>query len=345
MSGDLVPETAPAAVEVARLRRQLEKAETPAELTAVVDYAAAIADRAKRFRQALKSAKRDDTAFVDAARQVYGIEIEAAFARLEAICQIAAVLPDRGELGRGVPATYSADDFGIHHSTAAQWKRWAERAAGVTMPALHASWATKPDGDPRGWDDPAISRILWSPPPAPAETPPLPDGRYRAIVIDPPWEMSTVVRHVAPDQEPWLDYATMTVDELGDLPVASLADADGCHVYLWVTHKHLPDGFDLLEQWGARYECVMTWRKNVGMTPYSWMYDTEHVLFARLGQSLPLLRNGLRLSFDAPAVGHSVKPDAFYERVTEASPGPRLDMFARHERDGFTAWGAEVATA
>jgi N6-adenosine-specific RNA methylase IME4 len=338
-----MPATAPAPTDIERLHGQLERAETPAELTAVVDYAAAIADRAKRFRQALKSAKRDDTAFVDAARQVYGIEIEAAFARLEAICQIAGVLPGAGRPENSKAGLdFTAADFGISAVTAAQWKRWAQRAAALAVPALHARWVTKPDGDPKGWDDPAISRILWSPPPAPPDTPPLPDGRYRAIVIDPPWEMSTIERHVAPDQEPWLDYATMTIDELAELPITDLAASDGCHVYLWVTHKHLPDGLDLLEQWGARYECVMTWRKNVGMTPYSWMYDTEHVLFARVGSALPLLRNGLRLSFDAPTTGHSVKPDAFYERVMEASPGPRLDMFARREREGFTAWGAEV---
>lgn len=117
---------------------------------------------------------------------------------------------------------------------------------------------------------------------------------------------------------------------------------DDCHLYLWVTHKYLPDGIDLLRSWGFNYQCVMTWRKNVGITPYSWMYDTEHVLFARRG-NLPLDRLGMRLSFDAPVKGHSVKPDVFYERIIQASPGPRVDMFARRPRDGFTVWGNEVA--
>jgi N6-adenosine-specific RNA methylase IME4 len=85
----------------------------------------------------------------------------------------------------------------------------------------------------------------------------------------------------------------------------------------------------------------MTWRKNVGPTPFSWMYDTEHVLFGRVGD-LPLSRNGLRLSFEAPVVGHSIKPDVFYERVCQATPGPRLAMFERGERDGFQVWGDEV---
>jgi len=86
----------------------------------------------------------------------------------------------------------------------------------------------------------------------------------------------------------------------------------------------------------------MTWRKNVGFTPFSWMYDTEHVIFARRG-NLTLTQLGLRLSFDAPVIGHSVKPAVFYERVLAASPGPRLEMFARREREGFIAWGNEVS--
>ncbi|MGH3428196.1 MAG: MT-A70 family methyltransferase, partial [Mycobacteriales bacterium] len=97
----------------------------------------------------------------------------------------------------------------------------------------------------------------------------------------------------------------------------------------------------LLEAWGFRYQCVMTWRKNVGITPFSWMYDTEHVLFGTRG-NLPLEKLGQRLSFEAPTVGHSVKPDVFYDRVTAASPGPRIEMFARRQRDGFESWGNEV---
>jgi N6-adenosine-specific RNA methylase IME4 len=85
----------------------------------------------------------------------------------------------------------------------------------------------------------------------------------------------------------------------------------------------------------------MTWVKNVGITPFSWMYSTEHVLFGRMG-SLPLEKLGMRLDFAAPVQGHSRKPDIFYERVRQASPGPRIAMFERGQRDGFEVWGDEV---
>lgn len=173
-----------------------------------------------------------------------------------------------------------------------------------------------------------------------------PDGTYSCIVIDPPWPMQKIEREERPKQGIALDYPVMTLDDIADekwVPIRSLA-GDDCHLYLWVTHKFLPAGLDLMRDWGFNYQCVMTWRKNVGITPFSWMYDTEHVLFGRRG-NLPLSRLGMRLSFEAPVVGHSVKPDVFYERVTEASPGPRLEMFARTKREGFIPWGNEVSDA
>lgn len=170
-----------------------------------------------------------------------------------------------------------------------------------------------------------------------------PEGKFSCIVIDPPWPMQKIEREERPDQGVQLDYPVMSLEQIADetlVPVRTLA-ADNAHIYLWVTHKFLPAGMDLLDAWGFRYQCVMTWRKNVGITPFSWMYDTEHVLFGRKG-SLDLQRLGLRLSFEAPVRGHSVKPDVFYERVVEATPGPRVEMFARRPREGFTVWGNEV---
>ena len=171
-------------------------------------------------------------------------------------------------------------------------------------------------------------------------TPDAPTGRYRCLVIDPPWPIEKLIR-VADPNDLTFDYPSMTLDEIAALPIADLADESGCHVYLWTTHKHLPDALALFDCWGVRYQCLMTWVKNLGFTPYSWMYSTEHVLFGRVG-SLALLRQGLRLDFSAARREHSRKPDEFYELVRLASPAPRLEMFAREARDGFTPWGNET---
>lgn len=174
---------------------------------------------------------------------------------------------------------------------------------------------------------------------------PAPTGKYKTIVIDPPWPVEKIEREERPNQGEYLDYPTMTLEQIRALDIRSLAFDDGCHLYLWTTQKYLPEAISMVGLWGFNYQCVFTWVKPTGMTPYSWMYNTEFVVFARFG-SLDLQRHGLKLSFEAPTIGHSVKPDVFYtDRVVPASPEPRLEMFARKTREGFTVWGNEVTDA
>lgn len=179
--------------------------------------------------------------------------------------------------------------------------------------------------------------------PEPAVTPVIPSGRYRCIVIDPPWPIAKIERTERPYQGDALDYPVMTLEEIAALPIDDMAE-DAAHLYLWVTHKYLPDGLSLVNGWGFDYQCLLTWVKPVGFTPFSWMYNTEHVIYAHRG-GLRLDRLGLKLSFDAPVNGHSVKPERFYDLVRQVSPGPRLEMFARQERIGFDAWGNEARKA
>jgi len=177
--------------------------------------------------------------------------------------------------------------------------------------------------------------------PQQTQTPTFPDKGYRCLVIDPPWPVQKIEREERPNQGLELDYPTMSLEEIAELPIPALADSNGCHIYLWVTHKFLPEGLKLFEKWGVKYQCVLTWVKNVGFTPFSWMYSTEHVLFGRKG-SLGLLIKGERLNFYGKVREHSRKPDEFYELVKRVSPAPRIDLFGREKRDGYEVWGNEV---
>jgi N6-adenosine-specific RNA methylase IME4 len=167
--------------------------------------------------------------------------------------------------------------------------------------------------------------------------------RFRTIVIDPPWGEDAGVTGVP--------YATMTLPEIAALPVRELAVPEGAHLYLWVTNQSQRSGFELLDGWAARHITTVTWCKSdqSGLHPAlgqgsTFRGSTEHVLFAVWG-SLPLLVHDLGTWFAAPRgpAGHSSKPEAFYEIVRRASPGPRLEMFARGGRSGFTVWGAEAS--
>lgn len=166
---------------------------------------------------------------------------------------------------------------------------------------------------------------------------PAPTGKYRTIVIDPPWDwgdendVSQMGRSVP-------EYATMPIDQIEHLPVSDLAD-DNCHLYLWITNRSLPKGFRLIEAWGFRYIQVLTWCKpSIGIGNY-FRNNTEHLLFGVKG-SQRLLRFDVGTWFSAERGDqHSNKPRAAYDLIASCSPAPRLDMFARQQRDGFTVWG------
>lgn len=96
-----------------------------------------------------------------------------------------------------------------------------------------------------------------------AEAPPPPEGQFRCIVIDPPWQMEKIERDITPDQVAF-EYPTMTEEQLAQFNVAGMA-ADDCHVFCWTTHKHLPLALRLLETWGFRYVCTMVWHKPGGL--------------------------------------------------------------------------------
>lgn len=167
----------------------------------------------------------------------------------------------------------------------------------------------------------------------------MPTGKYQCLVIDPPWPMEKIEREERPNQIGF-DYPTMTEDELKAFPILEYAE-DDCHLYLWTTHKFTPMAFRLAAHWGFHYQCLLTWVKNVGFTPFSWMYSTEHILFCRKG-NLPLLALGKRLDFSAKVREHSRKPAEFYALVRVVSPGPRLDIFSREKHEGFEQFGNEA---
>jgi N6-adenosine-specific RNA methylase IME4 len=166
-------------------------------------------------------------------------------------------------------------------------------------------------------------------------------ARFATIVLDPPWDWGDEgdcdqLGRARPT------YGTMPLEELLELPVGTLADAD-CHLYLWITNRSLPKGFALLEKWGFRYVTMLTWCKpSFGMGNY-FRGATEHVLFGIRG-SQPLRRKDVGTWFSAPRgpLGHSSKPVEFYDLVESCSPGPYLEMFARGNRDGWTSWGADA---
>lgn len=165
---------------------------------------------------------------------------------------------------------------------------------------------------------------------------------YRTILIDPPWPERMSGHYALPRHSSGavLPYPTLTLPEIERLPVGDLA-ADGAHCWLWTTNRHLEAGFRVLRAWGFTYLCPITWVKPSGLG--NWFVSrTQVLLFGYRGRCrFPLARFRPNVLF-APARRHSQKPEASYDLIEAVSPAPRLELFARAKRPGWSAWGNEV---
>jgi N6-adenosine-specific RNA methylase IME4 len=69
--------------------------------------------------------------------------------------------------------------------------------------------------------------------------------------------------------------------------------------------------------------------------------NTEPCLLALRGSPLRLAKDVHQVVV-APVGAHSAKPEEVARRIERLYPGPRLELFARKPRIGWTTWGNEV---
>lgn len=169
--------------------------------------------------------------------------------------------------------------------------------------------------------------------------------KYNVAVIDPPWPMTKILRKVRPNQTERLDYRTQTIPEIAETvatDILPLLDTNA-HVFLWTTHKFLPDAFGLLSGWGLTYICILTWHKPGGFQPYGLpQYNSEFCLLARKGSPRFVSTKAFPTCFEAPRGKHSEKPEEFYALLRRVTDGCRLDVYNRRVIEGFDAWGDEA---
>ena len=174
-------------------------------------------------------------------------------------------------------------------------------------------------------------------------------GHYGTILADPPWRFSNRTGKMAPEHQRLLRYPTMELEEIMELPVQMLA-AQQSHLYLWVPNALLAEGLEVMKRWGFTYKTNLIWyktRKDGGPdgrgVGFYFRNVTEIILFGVRG-SLRTLEPGRR-QVNIIATNkreHSRKPDEQYQLIQECSPGPYLELFARHPQPGWACWGNEV---
>ncbi|MCY2928793.1 MAG: MT-A70 family methyltransferase [Planctomycetota bacterium] len=173
--------------------------------------------------------------------------------------------------------------------------------------------------------------------------------RFRTILADPPWRFSNRTGKMAPEHRRLSRYSTMSLQEILELPVAQIA-APSSHLYLWVPNALILEGLEVMNRWGFEYKTNLVWykvRKDGGPdgrgVGFYFRNVTELVLFGIRGRMRTLTPGRTQVNLlSTRKREHSRKPDEFYDIIEECSPGPWLEMFARHRREGWAQWGDEV---
>lgn len=174
--------------------------------------------------------------------------------------------------------------------------------------------------------------------------------RFATVLADPPWQFQNRTGKVAPEHRRLSRYATMTLDDIKGLPVASAA-APTSHLYLWVPNALLPQGLAVMAAWGFDYKSNLVWhkvRKDGGPdgrgVGFYFRNTTELILFGVRGKNARTLAPGRRQVniLCTQKREHSRKPDEAYSLIERCSPGPFLEMFARGARPGWAAWGNQA---
>lgn len=185
---------------------------------------------------------------------------------------------------------------------------------------------------------------------------------YGVIYADCPWQFVTHSGTSVPQRARDQHYQTMTYAQLAALPVYQLAAPD-CALFMWGISSHLPEVLRLGEAWGFSYASkAFTWAKmnknavaNFDKEPtyphcnshwfmglgYGTRRNTEDCwLFTRGNPKR--MSGGVRELIVSPVREHSRKPDETYDRIESLYSGPRCELFARNQRNGWHCWGNET---
>jgi len=168
----------------------------------------------------------------------------------------------------------------------------------------------------------------------------LPADKFSVIYADPPWQYD-----FSPTESRQIEnqYPTMSLEGICALKVGEVAAEDAV-LFLWATNPKLREALQVIEKWGFEYVTNMVWVKDkIGMG--FWVRGQhELLLIARHGN--PVIPEEARRPASvvtAKRGAHSSKPKEFYDLMERMCPGQKyLELFARTERAGWTAWGNEV---
>lgn len=178
------------------------------------------------------------------------------------------------------------------------------------------------------------------------------DKKYQVIYADPPWSFNS--KKTGGTMTSGSDHQykqVMSIEELKTMPIADLAD-DNCALIMWYVGSQPQEALDLVKSWGfkVRHMNGFVWEKLTkhGLPFFGMGYYTragmESAIIATKGRPSELVKSHSVRQVRKSVVGkHSAKPHEFYDDIESLfGDVPRIELFARNERDGWDCFGDEV---
>lgn len=164
-------------------------------------------------------------------------------------------------------------------------------------------------------------------------------GGWRCIIADPPWRFNDRGCEGAAAKK----YPTMSEREIVLLPVKEVTAPD-CVMAMWAVDTHLEMALRIVDAWGFRFKHLYVWVKigtsgklQIGLGHY--MRKCHEVALICTRGKPAILDHGVPSACLASRGRHSAKPPDLHAALERLCPGPRLELFARARRPGWTGWG------
>src|SRR6185295_1149018 len=137
----------------------------------------------------------------------------------------------------------------------------------------------------------------------------------------------------------------MSIDDICRLKLPPVAD--DAYLFLWRVSSQVEEAYRVVRAWGFIPKSEIVWQK-LTATGLPWFGMGRHVRASHETAILAvrgrpnLYTRSQRSTFSARAGRHSEKPEAFFHLIEGFCPGPRLELFARKPRDGWTTIGDQL---
>ena len=171
---------------------------------------------------------------------------------------------------------------------------------------------------------------------------PFPTGRrFPVVLADCPWQFRNTI-----DPSRRLPYATMALEKICALPISDLV-TPAAALFLWAPGSHLPEALQVMTAWGFEYRSNIAWDKgDIGLG--HWVRNQHELLLIGARGKMPPPPPSARPPsvIRAPRREHSRKPDEAYAVIEKMFPSlPKIELFARHARPNWAAWGNQAPVA